>query len=261
MKAMKSSFLTLPQPFVAGMISQPTIDKCLIAMRTAEHNGAVAFAVGLARQEEAAWTVDGMKRIFHSTGRPCMPYIYRNGNLADKSEDFRAELLLRAAEAGAVGCDVMGDIFNPSPRELTWDKDAMKRQREIIDILKSKGVEVLMSSHMPEALSAQEIVDHLKEQENRGADIAKIVTVANTEEELLEACRATVMAKKELKVPFVQLCNGKFAYLQRYFGPALGSMLTFTVPYYDELNMGTQPITHTAKEIFERILWHQNYEG
>ena len=42
------------------------------------------------------------------------------------------------------------------------------------------------------------------------------------------------MAKKELKVPFVQLCNGKFAYLQRYFGPALGSMLTFTVPYYDE---------------------------
>ena len=43
----------------------------------------------------------------------------------------------------------------------------------------------------------------------------------------LEAFRTTVLLKKSLKVPFVHLCNGKFARIQRYMAPVLGATLTF----------------------------------
>ena len=108
-----------------------------------------------------------------------------------------------------------------------------------------------------QGLSAEEIVEHLHRMEDRGADIAKIVTLADTEEQFLEALRATVLAKRTLKVPFVQLCNGRFARLQRYVGPVLGSMLTFTVPVYDENHLGNQPLTEAASRTLHELLWHR----
>ena len=66
-----------------------------------------------------------------------------------------------------------------------------------------------------------------------------------------------MLAKRTLKVPFVQLCNGRFARLQRYVGPVLGSMLTFTVPVYDENHLGNQPLTEAASRTLHELLWHR----
>ena len=41
-----------------------------------------------------------------------------------------------------------------------------------------------MSSHMSEFRTGEEILEHMLEQKSRGADILKLVTTCNTEEEL-----------------------------------------------------------------------------
>lgn len=254
---MKPSFLRLETPFPAGMMEQPTVEALLGAMRMAEHAGAKAFAINFAALGPDGWSREAMRRIFSFTPRPCMPYTYRGYHLSGAPDEKRAELQLQAAEEGAAGSDLMGDLFDPSPRELTLKPEAIRRQMRLIDELHQRGSEVLLSSHMNEALSAEEIVEHLHRMEDRGADIAKIVTLADTEEQFLEALRATVLAKRTLKVPFVQLCNGRFARLQRYVGPVLGSMLTFTVPVYDENHLGNQPLTEAASRTLHELLWHR----
>ena len=168
------------------MMEQPTMEALLGAMRMAEHAGAKAFAINFAALGPDGWSREAMRRIFSFTPRPCMPYTYRGHHLSGAPDEKRAELQLQAAEEGAAGSDLMGDLFDPSPRELTLKPEAIR-----------------------------------------------------------------------LKVPFVQLCNGRFARLQRYVGPVLGSMLTFTVPVYDENHLGNQPLTEAASRTLHELLWHR----
>jgi 3-dehydroquinate dehydratase len=80
----------------------------------------------------------------------------------------------------------MGDMFCPHPEELTDAPDAIKKQTELIDLLHSKGAEVLMSSHVLKFTPAERVLEIALEQKRRGADIIKIVTGADSMEQQLE---------------------------------------------------------------------------
>ena len=127
------------------------MEALLGAMRMAEHAGAKAFAINFAALGPDGWSREAMRRIFSFTPRPCMPYTYRGHHLSGAPDEKRAELQLQAAEEGAAGSDLMGDLFDPSPRELTLKPEAIRRQMRLIDELHQRGSEVLLHLVSPEA--------------------------------------------------------------------------------------------------------------
>ena len=259
---MRPSFLRLEAPYIAVIVVEPTPERTIANILSSEHEGAQAFMVDLALWERDKLTREVLSRVFHCTGRPMMPLCYRSRNLsAEKMDDeARAELMLLAIDAGAAACDVMGDMYAPAPRERTRDERAIEKQKSLIDRMHAMGAEVLMSSHAPsEAIPAEEVLEHLRDFTSRGADIAKIVVRANDEDELLEAFRTTVLLKKELHAPFVHVCSGRFARLQRYVAPVLGAELTFGVREYSERLQGPQPVVSAARCVLHELNWHRDY--
>jgi len=256
---MRPSFLRLQQPYLAAIIAEATPDQTVTSILACEHEGAEAFVVDLARWEGDRLTLEELSRVFRCTGRPTMPLCYRSGNLAaDRMDDeARAELMLLAVDAGAAGCDVMGDMYAPAPRERTREERAIEAQKRLIERIHAKGAEVLMSSHaQSEFLSAEEVLEHLSDFVSRGVDIAKIVVRADDEDELLEALRTTVLLRRELDVPFVHLCSGAYGRLQRYVAPSLGAALTFGVRHSVQ---GPQPLVSAARPVLNELNWHTVY--
>lgn len=256
---MRPSFLRLKSPYLAAIIEAPTPEATIASILRCEHDGAEAFAVSLAGWECAKLTLDELTRVFHCSGRPMMPLCYRSGSLsADRlDDDARAELLLLTVDAGAAACDIMGDMYDPAPRERTRNPQAIERQKRLIDRVHAKGAEVLMSSHAPnEFLRGEEILEHLSDFVSRGTDIPKIVVRADSEDELIEAVRTTVLLRRELHVPFVHLCVGKHARLQRYIAPSLGAALTFGL---EASVQGPQPLVRAARTVLDELNWHLPY--
>jgi len=257
---MRPSFLRLQTPYLAAIVAEATPEQTLSTLLTFEHDGAEAFVVDLSAWEPTQLTREVLTRLFHCTGRPMMPLCYRAGNLsADKlTDDQRAALMLLTIEAGAAACDIMGDMYDPSPRERTRDEGAIEKQKRLIERVHAMGAEVLMSSHAQnEFIPAEDVLEHLRDFTLRGADIPKIVVRANNEDELLEAFRTTVLLKRELKAPFVHLCSGKYGRLQRYVAPSLGAALTFGVRGYSE--NGPQPVVSAARPVLNELNWHRPY--
>ena len=257
---MRPSFLQLDAPYLAAIIGDATPEQTIAGILNAEHEGAEAFMVDLASWEPGNLTRDTLARVFHCTGRPMMPLCYRSRNLSAEKmdDDARADLMLLTIDAGAAACDVMGDIYDPAPRERTRDKGAIEKQKRLIDRIHAAGGEVLMSSHaQSEFIPAEGVLEHLRDFVSRGVDIAKIVVRANSEDELLEAFRTTVLLKKELQAPFVHVCSGKYGRLQRYVAPSLGAELTFAVRGFSE--HAVQPIVGAARRVLNELNWHKNY--
>ena len=80
----------------------------------------------------------------------------------------------------------------------------------------------------------------------RGADVAKIVTEANSEEELNDNLKTSVLLKENLGIPSLFLCNGTHCKKHRILGPVLGSDM-FLVVHNSRENMD-QPTIKRAKE-------------
>jgi hypothetical protein len=251
--------LRLQTPYLAAIVAEATPEQTIACILNCEHEGTEAFVVDLAPWERDRLTPGELSRVFHCTGRPMMPLCYRSGNLAaDKiDEDARAELMLLAIDAGAAACDIMGDMYDPSPRERTRDERAIEKQKRLIDRIHAKGAEVLMSSHAQEEfLTGEEVLDHLSDFASRGVDIPKIIVRADSEDELLEAFRTTVLLKRKLNTPFVHLCSGKYGRLQRYVAPSLGAALTFGM---QDSVQGPQPIVSSARRVLNELNWHMHY--
>ena len=253
---MRPSFLRLRSPYLAAIVERATPEETVTSILNCERQGAEAFVVSLTSWERDRLTLAELSRVFHCTGRPMMPLCYRSGNLAaDKMDDnARAELMLLAIDAGAAACDIMGDMYDPSPRERARDRQAIEKQKRLIGRIHAKGAEVLMSSHVQnEFLTGEEILEHLRDFVSRGADIPKIVVRADNEDELIEAFRTTVLLKKKLNAPFVHLCNGTYGRLQRYVAPALGAALTFGM---ENPVQGPQPILNSARNVLDELNRH-----
>jgi 3-dehydroquinate dehydratase len=136
-------------------------------------------------------------------------------------------------------------------RVADWEPGTLDKTRKNIGNIDSEeaaimakklGGEVLMSSHVKEFRSPERVLEIALEQQRRGADIVKIVTGANTQQEEvinLDICR---LLKQELKVPFLFLSGGKYTYLHRTVGPALGVCMWLCFREYDETTYAGPPL-------------------
>jgi 3-dehydroquinate dehydratase len=232
---MKKTFLNAPSPFVTAMIQSGSIKNAEYKIRNAIADGATAVGVQLHHIPEAEKTVENLTALFAAAeNKPVYLTNYRGLYNVGKSDEELMQGLLDGIACGATLVDVMADTFDPSPEELTTDERAIKRQMEFIDEVHKRGGEVLMSSHIREFRKAERVLEVALEQQRRGADVVKIVTGAETQEEELKNLEICHLLQKELKVPFLFLSGGAYSSLHRTIGPALGVCMWLCFREYDE---------------------------
>lgn len=255
---MRFSFLNKTPPIIAGIMTGQSPEELIAEAKNSEFDGAQAIAVDLLDLKPEFRNTESLKRIIDSVNLPFMFLFYRNDRWNDSDDDKRQELLLAAADAGASIIDVMGDLYDPSPMEITHNPDAIDKQKRLIDSIHAKGADVVISSHVGCPRTTEQVVEHLRALESRGPDVVKIVTTVDTEEELAEAFRTTMTLKRKLKTPFIHLCTGKFSRPHRFLGPALGVSILFAVHRYTTRYGTAQPTIRAVKAVLDNLHWNIN---
>lgn len=254
---MQRSFLNAERPLLTCMVQAHTPERIKELIDLSLPEGAEAFGMQLCRLQEEYKNAEIYKELFaYAKGKPVYVTNYRKvrGKVdSDKSDEIYAEELIEIAECGATLVDVMGDYFDPCEGELTMDADAVRKQKELIGALHQRGAEVLMSSHVLKYVSAERVLEIALAQEERGADIAKIVVCAENTEEQLEVFRAFELLKANLKIPFLFLSGGECSHLSRRIGGVLGNCMSLCVYEYDALATAVQPLLRDMKLVRELL--------
>lgn len=132
---------------------------------------------------------------------------------------------------------------------ISMKQDAIDGQMRLIEKIHSMGKEVLVSSHIIKFTPAETVLEIAFEHKRRGADIVKIVTAANTDEEQIENLRITTLLKNELNIPFLFLSGGTHSKIHRMIGPQLGCVSYLAVQEHDARAVPTQPTIKSAKAV------------
>lgn len=250
----KPTFLNQSRPFITCMVAGSNPNEIIATVRNAVYDGADSFGFQICRLELQYRTKEGLQSIFRPMGnRPIYVTNYRSGYNADKTDDELAQGLLFELECGATLLDVMGDLYCRDPREITYDSEAVSKQKALIDEIHARGGEVLMSSHLYRYASMDEVLEIARAHQERGADISKIVCAANSEEEEMEALRIIMRLKKELDIPFLFLVGGSHCRLVRQIGPMLGCFAWLTVQTHDTHTAKVQPVCRAIRSIADHF--------
>lgn len=258
---MITSFLNKTHPVVTAIMAGQTPEELIAEAKNSESDGAQGIAISLEDLKPEFRNQQSLKQVIDSVHLPFMFFFYRNDRWEDAGDEKRQELLLTAADAGAAMIDVMGDLYDPSPMEITHNGSAIDKQKRLIEKIHARGAEVVVSSHMQCARTTEQVLEHMRALESRGPDVVKIVTTVNTDEELAEALRTTIALKRELKTPFIHLCNGTFSRPHRFMGPVLGVCILFAVHRYDTPYGFTQPTIQSMRAVLDNMNWNINDVG
>ena len=252
-------------PAIAGVIRQKKVSAAIAEIKNCMYDGADMIDLHLSCLE--ANDVDTLRRIVDSSKLPILALNYNktvDWNNANLSEEERTATFLTAVEAGAAGVDIQGYTFHaPSkdefcgedkysftkgnPKEVVTDSEIISKQSEFIEIVHSKGAEVLLSGHPGIVMNSTQVVELALFLEKRNPDIIKIVTSATNEDEMLEAIKTILLLKKEVQTPVSYHANGKFGGLTRILNPALGGQIAFCVDRFSETSTMEQLDLKTAK--------------
>jgi len=252
----KRSFFDRQRAAVTLLYSPSSVGEAIAVARAAEMDGADAAALELQRLPLEQRTEDNFRAVMNAVRLPFMFIDYRSDNFLGADDEARQKYLLLAAKCGAEVIDVMGDLYDPAPMELTHNPDAIARQKSLIEEIHSLGAKALMSSHLVTTeRSAEQVLEHLREQSSRGADILKIVVGMDTEAAMLEGVRTLLLLHKELDKPFVFLGGGRYGRFIRYIGPQLGAAIEFAVHDYLPMQSYNQPSIRSFRGVIENFHW------
>lgn len=242
----EKTFIKYDRPLLVSMVQadEPQRIKELIDCSLSE--GAEAFGMQFCKMKAEHRSKDTYRKLFNYSTLPVYVTNYRYALNQGKNDDTLADELVELAECGATLCDVMGDYFDACEGELTMNTAAIEKQIKLIDELHSKGAEVLMSSHIYRFTPAERVLEIAYEHRNRGADICKIVTGAETMEEQIENLHIINLLKEKLGIPFLFLACGECRILRR-IGMSLGNCMSLCVYEYDEFATEYQPLLQDMK--------------
>ena len=248
---MKKSFLCEGKmPFVTEMVHGPSAKKAECKIRNAIAEGATAIGLQLHTFGKEERTREMISGLFAAAGdHPVYVTNYRQGSNEGKSDEELAHELLELPEWGATLIDLPGDMFDPSPEEFTANAAAIEKQKRFIEEAHARGGEVLISSHINTFREADRVLEIALGQQKRGADIVKIVTGAETQEEELKNLEICRLLKSELRVPFLFLSGGKYCKLHRTIGVALGVCMWLCFREYDETAYPGPPLLKNVLKI------------
>lgn len=252
---MKPTYLGQNTPFITGMILKSTPDEVRFAVKNSIADGADALGIQLECLEKEYKTEENYRKIFASCGgRPIYITNYRGARNDGFSDEELANGLLTALSCGATLADVPASLYDldcgmGKNYELSMKKEAIEKQMALIEKIHAMGREVLMSSHVLAFAPAEKVLEIAFEQKKRGADVIKIVTAANSDEEQMENLRITALLKKELGAPFLFLSGGTHSKIHRMIGPQLGCVTYLAVYEYNERAVPTQPTIRCARAV------------
>lgn len=273
---MRKSFANVNTPMLAGVIKERTSANAIAQIKNCEYHGATGIDLHLSCFDDEFKTVDSIKTIVNSSRLPILALNYNlsyDKGFYESTEEDRTDLLLKAIEAGAAAVDIQGYTFDlyskhnfrkeysnmdysfikGNPKEVVVDDKTIGKQVEFIEKIHHMGAEVLLSNHTGIAMTTEQVVELALFVEKRKPDIIKIVTPADTEEEMAEAFRTMVALKKEVKTPVSYHCSGTKGALTRIVNPILGGFMCFCNDRYQHNSEMSQPLLETAKNIFDNI--------
>lgn len=250
------SFLTVGRPTFTVMIQAREKSRVTGLMEKGKNGGADAFGLQLEQLLPQYRTAEHLRDMISAAeGKPVYVTDYRTMLNTGMSDDELTAELIRAASCGAALIDIMGDMYAPTPLQLTTDHTAAKKQKALIQNLHDLGAEVLMSSHTACFCREETVLSMVRKQHSRGADICKVVTSADTRDELYENFRISERLAR-LPYPSLFLCNGRFCRRHRLFAPFLADGIFLCVAERDDLSTRSQPLLSDA-----RLLWLKIQEG
>ena len=243
------------RPMLVSVIPDRHPEECIAQIRNSIFDGADGFLLQLETLDPAHLNETDLRHILdYACDKPVLTTNYRRGD-GSLTDDDLVELNLMALQAGVTMLDLMGDLYDPSPLELTRSPQAVDRQRRLVDRVHELGGEVLMSSHTFVPMSSEEALEHAQALATRGADMVKIAMAAHSEDDALEALKTTALLKRELTVPYLYICMGQYGKLQRAIGPALGSCMALCVPTYSDHSHREQPLLRAEKAVLDNLDW------
>jgi len=253
---MKATFVQYARPPITAMIVGATPEEMISEIVDALYDGADALGLQLCGLRKEYRNEETLREIFAACeGRPIYMTSYRGAHSVDLTDEERAELLLLGLKSGGTLCDVMGDLFHPEPHEMTFDEEAVAKQKALIDKIHEMGGEVLMSAHLHAFFEEEDIVRFAKAQVERGADVVKLVSFAQTEEQMMADVNIIHRLKKELDKPFLFLANGPWCRFIRQAGPALGVCMYLGVTRHKPSRTPEQPTVQALKAIRDHMLY------
>ena len=248
---MKPTFLNQNRPLITGMILKDNPDSVRFAVKNCICDGADCLGIQLERLKKEYKSEENYKKMFAAcSGHPIYVTNYRGFENDGFSEEEIADELVKALACGATLGDVPASLFDiESGMGFSMKQDAIDGQMRLIDKIHSMGKEVLVSSHIIKFTPAETVLEIAFEHKRRGADVVKIVTAANTDEEQMENLRITTLLKNELNIPFLFLSGGTHTKIHRMIGPQLGCVSYLAVQEHDARAVPTQPTIKAAKAV------------
>lgn len=247
------TFLDGAKPLVA-MIQCPTAEACIRKIGLSAADGAEAFGVQLCVLNREERTDEKLRAIFDACGdKPAYVTSYRYHQNLGLTDEECAALLLKALDAGATLCDIPGDLFAQNDFQMTGERGAVRKQRELIDTIHRNGGEALISTHDFRDLSGDEIFRIASMQNEHGADVLKIVVRSADEKRLPEYIAAITRVNEELQKPFLLLDGGACANVLRKVGPFFGTCMYLCVQSHGELDTSAQPVLKALKQIRDHM--------
>jgi len=229
---------------------------CIATIRNAIYDGADAFLMDFTKLEDEFRNVDSLRRIIdYCEDKPLIMMCYRRHFRPDMTDERIAENLLMSVEAGASMVDIMGDLFHPSPLQLTYDEESIEKQKALVEQVHQGGAEVLMSSHTWVPMTPEHTLEHARALASRGADMIKIACAATNEAEVRETFNATMMLKEKLEVPFLHVCMVQYGKLHRVIAPMMGSSMALCVQQYNGIGMFDQVLLRSTKAVYDNLDW------
>lgn len=222
--------------------------------RNAIFDGADGFLIHMERLKPEFQNRETLKRIFDfAEDKPILTLNYRTSS--SKTDDELAALQYEAIEAGAGCVDVMDDMFGKRVNGLEIPEEAEKKQLDYIARIHERGAQVMISSHIWEYLPPDRIFAHAQKLKERGADIVKIANRIETEDQLLEGMKATVMMRRQLGAPFLHIMMGQYGKVHRALAPTLGSAMVLCVQRYTPVGHKDKPLLRATRALYDNLDW------
>lgn len=246
------------KPPLVAMVFSDTVDGNIFQIINSIYDGAEAIGIQLDHVKNEYKTREELKRLVDAcNGLPIYVTAYKGGENAELTYDQCADQLLLMQELGCELLDVPGDFFGKGENGMSFDEDIVRRQKELIKLIHSRGGYVLMSCHHSVELPADEIISHAKAQVERGADVVKIVARCESREKMIEHISVINTLKKELGKPFLYLTSGprEFAGLLRQIGPTFGVCMYLCVAEHSKGSTSLQPKLSAIKAVRDNMIF------
>lgn len=249
-----SLFLEHTKPVITTMLKPDNTKDLVRDIKAALKEGTDAFCLEIELMKTKCRTATDFKDIFGAMdGKPCYITNYRRLNVNDtvqSDEELTEEMLFAFSLADNVKLfDIRADLFDPSFDEITYNEKAVEKQIALADEVHKMGGEVLMSSHPLRFLPYSDVLKIAKAQAERKADIVKIVTLADSKDELIANFETTIKLKRDLEKQFLFLCGGSHCRNHRLLAPLITNSLFLSVQR--GIEGGAQPQMDDAKKIMK----------